>query len=234
MQEKNQKKQQQFSQFFARRKGRSLSKPQQLAMNELLPTLAYDLNEGFEDKAETLIFEFGFGKGEAILHRLDTDPDAYIIATEVYQNSLASFLCALPTQHRARVRLNSEDGFPFFDAMQDNKFDEIWLLNPDPWHKKRHHKRRFVQMDRLNKVASLLKPNGLFLATTDVSYLAEWTIEHVINHKAFEWRARDKSNWETAPDNWKQTSYETKGAKGSSKMVYLKFYQKPVYKKDRS
>lgn len=213
----------QFSQFFARRKGRSLSKPQTKAMTDLLPALTYNPDEGFEDNDGTLIFEFGFGKGEAMLHRLATDPKAYFIATEVYQNSLASFLCALPPEHRARVRLNSDDGFPFFDSMRDGRFDEIWLLNPDPWHKKRHHKRRFVQMDRLDKVASLLKPEGLFLATTDVPYLAEWTIEHVINHKSFTWHAHDKSDWETPPNNWKQTSYETKGAKGSDKMVYMQF-----------
>lgn len=210
-------------QFFARRIGRPLRDNAQSRLDTLLPKLAYDHANPLPPRGSKVIFEFGFGKGEAMLNYLAADPDCCFIATEVFQNSLASFLAELPEEDHDRVRLQTEDGFALFDALPENSFDEIWLLNPDPWHKKRHWKRRFVQPERLTRVAKLLKPGGTFFTTTDVPYLAEWTVEHLVNHPDFEWAAESKADWETPPPGWRQTAYELKGAKGGEKMTYLRF-----------
>lgn len=214
---------QQRSQFFARRQGRPLSAKQEDLLAKILPAMAFDPVNPFPPRGTKRIFEFGFGKGDAMLHRLANDPDACFVATEVFRNSLAYFLTNLPEADRDRVRIHSDDGFPLLDRLPDGSLDEIWLLNPDPWHKKRHWKRRFVQTDRLKRVVKLLKPNGIFFATTDVPPLAEWTIEHLIREPGLEWTADSKADWETPPEGWLPTSYELKGAKGAEKMAYYKF-----------
>ncbi len=211
------------SQFFARRQGRPLSAVQEDLMETVMPQMAYDPANPFPPRGSKRIFEFGFGKGDAMLHRLAQDPDVSFIATEVFRNSLAYFLTKLPEADRGRVRIHSDDGFPLLDQLPENSLDEIWLLNPDPWHKKRHWKRRFVQTDRLKRVVQLLKPGGKFFTTTDVPPLAEWTIEHLIREPNLEWTAASKADWETPPPNWLPTSYELKGAKGSEKMAYFTF-----------
>lgn len=216
----------QHRQFFARRIGRPLRDAAKERLGDVLPQIAFDPKDPFPPQGETRIFEFGFGKGEAMLHRLANDPKASFIATEVFQNSLASFAKELKEEDRNRVRVHSDDGFPLLDQLPENSLDEFWLLNPDPWHKARHHKRRFVQTDRLDRVAKILKPGGLFLATTDVPYLAEWMVEHLIRHPAFAWTAQSQADWQTPPPGWRQTAYEIKGAKGSDRMVYLVFQRK--------
>lgn len=194
----------------------------QARLDVLLPKLAFTPASPLPPRGSKVIFEFGFGKGEAMLHRLATDPDACFVASEVYRNSIASFLAALPEADHDRVRLETEDGFALLEQLPENAFDEIWLLNPDPWHKKRHWKRRFVQPDRLTRVARLLKPGGVFFTTTDVPALAEWTIEHLTNHPDFTWCAEWKADCENPPEGWCPTSYELKRAKGGEKMTYLR------------
>lgn len=213
-------------QFFARRIGRPLRDTAKERLSHVLPQIAFDSNDPFPSKGTTRIFEFGFGKGEAMLHRLALDPNASFIASEVFQNSLASFAKDLPEKDFNRVRIHADDGFPLLDQLPKNSLDEFWLLNPDPWHKKRHYKRRFVQRARLDQVAKLLRPGGVFFTTTDVPYLAGWTVEHLINHPSFQWSARSKNDWRMPPPDWKQTAYETKGAKGSTEMVYLSFQKR--------
>lgn len=211
------------SQFFARRQGRPLSTTQEALLSHVLPQMQYTAATPFPPKGKKRIFEFGFGKGDAMLHRLAQDPDVSFVATEVFRNSLAYFLSNLPEKDRDRVRLHTDDGFPLLDQLPENSLDEIWLLNPDPWHKKRHWKRRFVQTERLKRVVQLLKPGGVFFTTTDVPPLAEWTIEHLIREPGLEWTAESKADWETPPQGWLPTSYELKGAKGAEKMSYFTF-----------
>lgn len=124
------------------------------------------------------------------------------------------------------IRVIMDDAMLAVEALADQTLDGIYILNPDPWHKKKHHKRRIVRAENLDQFARVLKPDGQLIMSTDVPYLAEWMVTGAINHPAFEWTANDRNDWQMAPPDWITTKYETKRAKGADKMVYLIFKKK--------
>jgi tRNA (guanine-N7-)-methyltransferase len=108
--------------------------------------------------------------------------------------------------------------------MPDACIDRIYLLNPDPWRKTRHEKRRFVQTETLSDLARILKPNGTFTMSTDVVELANWMHEKTFNHGAFEWLSETPDDWTTPPTDWPldKTRYMKK-ALGGETIYWLKF-----------
>jgi tRNA (guanine-N7-)-methyltransferase len=116
-----------------------------------------------------------------------------------------------------------DDAMLLVHALEDACLDEIYILNPDPWPKKRHHKRRIVSQANLDEFARILKPGGTLIMTTDVPDLAEWMVTQATLHPSFHWTAQSARDWKTPPADWIPTRYETKGAKGAESMVYLIF-----------
>ncbi|MEM6781277.1 MAG: tRNA (guanosine(46)-N7)-methyltransferase TrmB [Pseudomonadota bacterium] len=218
--------------FFGRRLGRPLSPARQKALDELYPQYAIDQAKINEDGALNLfqngqktIFEIGFGDGDRLAQMIERHPDYNYIGAEPYKNGMSAFLLSLKTQAN-NVRLSMDDAMPLARSLTDDSIDELYILNPDPWHKTKHHKRRIVNTKNLNEFACILKPNGLLYMSTDVPYLAEWMVAHAVHHPAFEWTANSKSDWETPPKDWIHTTYETKGAKGAKVMHYFIFKRK--------
>ena len=121
--------------------------------------------------------------------------------------------------------INGMAGFLKELQQNDQPLDNIrvLMLNPDPWHKKRHHKRRIINQTTLDTFAKILKPGGKLVMSTDVPPLSEWMCTHANHHPAFRWAANTSDDWSIAPPDWIQTKYEIKGAKGAKKMVYLFF-----------
>ncbi|MET3776901.1 tRNA G46 methylase TrmB [Rhizobium alvei] len=75
--------------------------------------------------------------------------------------------------------------------------DQIDLLYPDPWPKRKHWKRRFVSDVNLSRFHRVLKPGGLFCFASDIDTYVNWTLQHVERHGGFEWLARNASDWLT-------------------------------------
>jgi tRNA (guanine-N7-)-methyltransferase len=115
------------------------------------------------------------------------------------------------------------DVIPLAKSFTDGSFDSIMVLNPDPWHKTRHHKRRIINQDNLDIFSRILKPGGTLVMTTDVRNLIEWMVTEASNHPDFTWNAKTSDDWKIPPKDWIGTKYETKGAKGADRMHYLFF-----------
>jgi tRNA (guanine-N7-)-methyltransferase len=130
---------------------------------------------------------------------------------------------AVKPQDDINVRILMDDAMMLANSLSDNSLDGLYILNPDPWHKKRHHKRRIVNRNNLEVFSRILKPGGQLICSTDVPYLAEWMITETMIHGGFEWQAKSRTDWSTPPDDWTHTAYESKRAKGADKMVYLFF-----------
>ena len=169
--------------------------------------------------------EIGFGSGEHLSALMRRHPDYAWLGAEPYINGMAAFLKDIQDLDRKNVRVHMDDAIMLTNSLSDESLDGIYILNPDPWHKKRHHKRRIINPDNLDVFARILKPGGELILSTDVPYLADWMVTHAARHKDFKGLAKSAKDWQIPPDDWVTTAYEVKGAKGAKKMVYL-FFEK--------
>lgn len=219
-----------------RRQGRPLSPARQKALEKLMPSLSIDkalLDEHasldpcalFPDtKAETWL-EIGFGSGEHLRHVMKHEPTTNFIGAEPYINGMSAFLKdldeeGLPTDH---IRVHMDDAILLVDSIKDHSLDGLYILNPDPWHKYRHHKRRIVRPETLGKYARILKSGGKLIMTSDVANLSEWMCMQAAQHPEFKWTATNKDGWQNAPENWQSTRYENKGREAGRYQSYLIF-----------
>jgi tRNA (guanine-N7-)-methyltransferase len=223
--------------FFGRRFGRPLSPARQNAFDTLMPKLGIPDDLLSEDGSLTpsslfpersydkAVLEIGFGSGEHLKTQIERNPNDVFIGAEPFVNGMTHFLKDVEgdedTQSRCRVYM--DDARVLARSLAPQSIDKLYILNPDPWHKVKHHKRRIVRPETLDEFATILKPGADLIMSTDVPYLADWMFTHTFNHPAFEWTAKTSSDWQVPPKNWVTTRYEVKGAKGAKTMSYLLF-----------
>ncbi len=223
--------------LFGRRQGRALSPTRQTVLDELLPKLQIPKEQLTEDhtlcpkslfntEKEEYWLELGFGYGEHVKGLMQKSPENGFLAVEPFINGMSAFLLDIEDIPKEHLRVFMDDGLILSRSLTEHSLDGIYILNPDPWHKKRHHKRRIVSHKNLDTFAKILKPGGKLYLTSDVEDLAEWMCTHTVTHPQFNWEAQSKADWYTPPKNWIPTRYETKGAKGAKKMVYMTFTRK--------
>lgn len=212
-------------QLYGRRKGPKLSAHQQHLVDTLLPTLALKLEQRADPKTyfddiDDVWLEVGFGAGEHLLWQARAHPRVGMIGAEPYISGVAKLLSKIDEDPTPNIRLHTDDARDIIDALPDASLGCVFILFPDPWPKTRHHKRRFVQTDLLDRLARVMKPGAeLRFASDDAPYF-EWTLERVCAHPAFEWMAACSADWLTRPEGWPQTRYEAKELHG--KPAYLR------------
>ena len=163
---------------------------------------------------------------------LETYPEHRFIGCEPFINGVSSFLKELSNKqerdfYQDRLRLWTDSAEIILENLPEQSIDRIYLLNPDPWPKTRHHKRRFLQPASLDRLARVLKDDAEFITATDVGSLAEWMLERTLAHPDFTWNAKSKSDWSVMPDDWMTTTrYAQKGADAGRNEVYLRFRRK--------
>ncbi len=165
--------------FFGRRKGHPL-KPRQAALfDTLLPRVALgiahpapaDLRTLFATPVDDLRLEIGFGGAEHLIAQAQAHPRTGFIGTDAFVNAIAKALMAIDGNALANVRLHFGDVSELLDWLPDAAFSRIDLLYPDPWPKRRHWKRRFIQDDNLKRLARILKKDGELRLATDIGGL---------------------------------------------------------------
>lgn len=219
---------------YGRRLGRPLNPARQKALDELLPSLAIpdeqitqkadiDPLSLFEDHVEKIWFEIGFGNGEHLKAVMEQEPRNAFIGAEPFINGMSAFLKSIQDLPRDKIRVHMDDAIELVKSIKHDSLDGIYILNPDPWPKTRHHKRRIVNEDNLELYANVIKPGGLLIMTTDVDDLAEWMLTKTFMNKNFEWQANKACDWKNTPDNWPITRYEQKGKEAGRQQTYLIF-----------
>lgn len=181
----------------------------------------------FGEAVSCLHFEIGFGNGEHLLYIMEQNPQAHFIGAEPYVNGMSAFLKSLPQPTPTNVRVHMDDALTVLNSLQDASVDVLYILNPDPWPKSRHHKRRVVSAENLKIYSRVLKDGGLMVQTTDVDELAEWMLLKTINCPDFEWLAEKPEDWKTAPNGWMATRYENKGKDAGRSQTYLLYKRRP-------
>lgn len=215
--------------LYGRRLGRPLNASRQAVYDELLPKLqlpssgALALSGLFSFTPEKTVLEIGFGNGEHVAAMMHARPADGFIACEPYINGMTAFLKQIKDEKHDHVRVWMDDAIEVVDRLDVSCLDEIYVLNPDPWPKARHHKRRIISQDNLTRFARVMKPGGLLVMTTDVDDLAEWMVTQATAHPDFEWTAESAADWQTPPPGWLPTRYEQKGVAAGRKQSYLLF-----------
>ena len=142
-------------------------------------------------------------------------PDINFIGCEPFINGVAALLASIETPVE-NLKIWNEDARLLIDTLPDQSVARVYLLNPDPWPKLKHQKRRFVQPETLDDLARVLEKDGLFIMSSDHQILAEWMFDHTNAHEKFEWTGLSGDDWLTPPTDWPidQTRYMKKGLAG--------------------
>ncbi|MEL7525324.1 MAG: tRNA (guanosine(46)-N7)-methyltransferase TrmB [Pseudomonadota bacterium] len=217
--------------FFGRRKGKPLSPRREALMENELPRLALDLGvqapgdprDLFEGNVADICLEVGFGGGEHLLHRARTNPQTGFIGVEPFVGSMAKAVAAVVDEGLANVRLYEDDAVNVLDWLPEASLDLAYQLYPDPWPKKRHWKRRFINQDNLDRYARVLKPGSEFRFASDIDTYIDWTLRHCRDHAQFEWLAETATDWKTPWQGWPGTRYEAKAIREGRTGRYLTF-----------
>ena len=140
----------------------------------LLNKKKYNFNLSLKNNFKKIIIEVGFGNGDYLISNAKKNPDFLYIGSEVYINGIAKVL-----KHIEKFKINNIKlcGINFLYLLKSLKFktiDEIYVINPDPWPKKRHNKRRLLNRDNLLSMNRLLKKEGkIFISTDSKDYFDE-------------------------------------------------------------
>jgi len=220
--------------FFGRRKGKALRPGQKEALENVLPALLLDLSQPppaplaaiFPSPIADLAIEIGFGGGEHLLSEARAHPEAGFIGIEPFENGLAKAVTAIARENIRNVRIFDEDAALMLDWLPPSSVARIDLLFPDPWPKKRHAKRRFVNPQNLDRIVKCLRPGGRFRFATDVESYADWTRDAVAAHGGLE-PARAPGEESEQWADWPGTRYEAKAIAAGRAPAYL-IFRKPM------
>lgn len=201
---------------FARRSGR-MTLGQKNALSEFWPLygLDYELTEAGVSKAiqdyESVIFEIGFGNGDALLEMAANEPDVLHIGVEVHRPGVGRCLNIIDTNKLNNIRLISHDAVEVMQHMVPaQSLDKVLLFFPDPWHKKRHNKRRIVNQKFRDLAFNLLKIDGHVHFATDWEEYAEYMAEELSSDVRFT-NQGDSDGYAKRPDYRPRTRFEQRG-----------------------
>ncbi|OOF00439.1 tRNA (guanosine(46)-N7)-methyltransferase TrmB [Salinivibrio sp. IB643] len=168
---------------FVRREGR-LTKGQEQALNESWPTMGIDFDATELDWQQVfgndnpVVLEIGFGMGASLVEMAKNAPEKNFVGIEVHTPGVGACLMAAREAGVTNLRVMCHDAVEVFEQMLPKEsLDTVQLFFPDPWHKKRHHKRRIVQLPFAEMVRDKLKMGGVFHMATDWENYAEHMIE---------------------------------------------------------
>lgn len=176
---------------FVQRAGR-LTPAQERALDQLWPKFGLELSSGPLDASAAfgrrapLVFEIGFGNGEALLHGAQHTPERDFIGVEVHRPGVGRVLNAVEAAGLTNLRVFADDAVDVLTrCVADGALSEVRIYFPDPWHKKRHNKRRLIQPGFVNLLAEKLAPGGLLHLATDWEPYAEQMWEVMDAHPDF-------------------------------------------------
>jgi tRNA (guanine-N7-)-methyltransferase len=217
--------------FFGRRKGHALRQNQAALFDTLLPRLAVDIAAPAPADLRTLFatpvsevrLEIGFGGAEHLLSQAHSHPQCGYIGSDGFLNAIAKALSGIEAGALANIRLHHGDATHLLAWLPDGVVSQIDLLYPDPWPKRRHWKRRFVQDHSLHELARVLKPGCLLRFATDIADYAAWTLARVLRSSEFEWTAETAEDWRKPWQGFGGTRYEAKAKREGRTPCYLSF-----------
>lgn len=218
---------------FVRREGR-LTPGQARALAELWPHYGLDDTDAPMDLAAVFgrdapaVLEIGFGNGESLAQMAAAAPERNYLGVEVHRPGIGGLLLLLAQGGLENVRVMQRDAVEVLKLnISDAALDAVHLFFPDPWPKKRHHKRRIVQPDFVALVARKLKPGGVFHLATDWQDYAEHMAAVMGASPAFEGLAGPGAG-SPRPAHRPETRFERRGRRLGHGVWDLVFRRRPA------
>lgn len=219
--------------FYGRIHGKTLRPSQKKYLDDLAGLspgpVGWDENPDREPLDLTTLFgekplwlEIGFGGGEHMVHQATENPDVGLIGAEPYINGVAMLLGKIRKAGADNIRVHPGDARDLMDVLPDGSVAKAFLLYPDPWPKKKHHRRRFVTPEHLEPLHRVLTPGAEFRIATDIPDYVRQALEEV-PRAGFEWLAEHPDDWRKPWDDWISTRYEQKALREGRKPHYLTF-----------
>jgi tRNA (guanine-N7-)-methyltransferase len=217
--------------FFGRRKGHKLRLHQADLIEHLLPRLSLDIAAAgpaelaglFDAHPANIRLEIGFGGGEHLVAEALAFPDIGFIGCEPYVNGMAKILAQIETHGIGNIRLFAGDAAELLAWAPPHSLARIDLIHPDPWPKRRHWKRRFVQDVTIAAMARALKPGGEFRFVSDIDDYCAWTLAHLARSPDFTWTAERAADWHLPWPDYTMTRYGRKAEREGRRAAYLRF-----------
>ena len=200
---------------FVRREGR-ITAGQQRALQDLWPSYGLAADEPLDlaaifGRSAPRTLEIGFGNGDALATMAGQQPDTDFIGIEVHRPGVGRLLQQLDEHELTNVRVMRDDAVQILNTcFPDNSLDRLLLFFPDPWHKKRHHKRRIVQPAFIELLARKIKPGGYLHMATDWENYARHMLEVMGQSPAFR-NCAGSGNYSPRPDYRPVTKFEQRG-----------------------
>jgi tRNA (guanine-N7-)-methyltransferase len=217
--------------FFGRRKGHPLRAHHAALYETLLPQLALDLSKPAPGNVRTLFpgpvddvrLEIGFGGAEHLIAQALGNPRTGFIGSEPFVNGMAKALAAIEKHQLQNIRLSAGDATHLIAWLPAASLARIDILYPDPWPKRRHWKRRFLQDESLAALARILTAGGELRFATDIPGYASWVLARVLRSSHFEWEAEQANDWRTPWTDFVSTRYEAKAKREGRTPAYFRF-----------
>lgn len=220
--------------LYGRLKGKRLRPAQQARLDEDLAGLSpgpvgrdenpqrrpLDLRAAFGDREVWL--EVGFGGGEHMVHQAARNRDAGLIGCDPYVNGVAMLLGKIRDAGCDNIRVHPGDARDLLDVLPDASISRAFLLYPDPWPKRRHHRRRFVTPEHLEPLARVCAPGCVLRVATDIPDYVRQALAQIPRH-GFEWLAERPRDWRRPWEDWLPTRYERKAIREGRTPHYLTF-----------
>jgi len=203
---------------FVRREGRMTSSQKQ-ALENLWPRFGIEPENGVIDfeilfgRNAPVVFEIGFGMGDSMANMALLYPEKNYLGIDVHRPGVGNLLKKIEENNITNIRIMCSDAV---EVLKNNiaaeSLDAVYLFFPDPWPKKKHHKRRIVQPAFVQLIRSKLKNGGVFHLATDWENYAEHMVEVMQSAEGFENKGNE-SGFIERPDYRPLTKFENRGIK---------------------
>jgi tRNA (guanine-N7-)-methyltransferase len=216
---------------YGRRRARAPSARQQALWREVLPRVAVpadaqalaDLPALFPSPVSDVWLEIGFGGGEHLVWQAKAHTHVGLIGCEPFDDGVIKLLGAIEREGLANIRVYQDDARPLLRVLPPASLGRVFILFPDPWPKKRHHKRRIVSPATLAEIARILRPGGELRIATDVAAYAAAILHVVMHDDALRWTAQGPQDWRSRGPDWPQTRYEAKATSAGRRCYFFRF-----------
>lgn len=215
---------------FVRREGR-ITERQQTAITQLWKKYGLSSDKMLDPLAvfgsnAPLVIEIGFGMGQSLLEMAQANPNKHYIGIEVHRPGVGALLASLEEQHIQNVRIYSTDAILLLkQCIPHHSVSELFVYFPDPWPKKRHHKRRLIQPDFMQLVVDVLISGGIFHCATDWEDYAVHMMA-VLSACPNLKNSRGEGAFSTRPDWRPETKFERRGQRLGHDIYDLIFEKK--------